>query len=340
MGKAIVHLISGEKKDGDILAFNSNLPIFYLQSADAQGRPSNIPVRIDSVRTIHFLKKKGDAASQLRDVKIQESVYAGTVAFRLHVEFKDGSIINGTATRYNPNDRGFFIVPINPADRSERIFINASEVKRVDSTRLLGRILVEQKRITKEQIEEGLRYQEKLRNKPLGTILMDEKMISERQLSDALLRQRRKYRLLGEILLEAGYISEEQLEYALSIQRMNRSKKIGRILVDIHFLTPNDICIALASQFDCKWIDLSEVKIPLQIAAELPIEIERHLEVIPIEIGPPNTLYVATACPQDPGLWGEISRYTDFKVELVVAYEEYIQKAIEEAAGQRGAAVS
>jgi type IV pilus assembly protein PilB len=158
---------------------------------------------------------------------------------------------------------------------------------------------------------------------------MEKAIISEKQLQESLQQQKEKNKLLGEILLEAGYITDEQLEYALSIQRENKKKKLGQVLVELQYITPNDICIALATQFHCPWIDLSQVKIPLETASSLPEEVVRRLEVIPVEKKKNgNILVVATSQPQDPSVGLEVSKHTPLKVELVVAYEGDIDAAI------------
>jgi hypothetical protein len=41
-----------------------------------------------------------------------------------------------------------------------------------------------------------------------------------------------------------------------------------------------------------------------------------------------NTLVVASATPQEPGLIGLISRHSNLRIELVVAYEVYIESLI------------
>ena len=140
--------------------------------------------------------------------------------------------------------------------------------------------------------------------------------------------QREKPKLLGEILLEAGYITSEQLQYALNIQHGNRKKKLGQIFVELKYLTPSDICIALATQFHFPWIDLSHEKIPIEIATSLPEAAVRKFEVIPVERKGETVLIVATSQPQDPNLELEIIKFTPLKVELVVAYEVYIESAI------------
>lgn len=153
-------------------------------------------------------------------------------------------------------------------------------------------------------------------------------MITEEQLQESLQIQARSAKMLGEILIEAGYITPDQLEDALEIQQENRKKKLGEILVELKYVTPSDICIALASQFHFPWVDLSNVKIPQDMATVLPEAVMREYGVIPIAKKEDNTLVVATSQPQYSDIWLEVRKSTVMKVELVVAYEGYIEAAI------------
>jgi hypothetical protein len=294
---------------------------------------------MNSVKAIFYLKKEeADSASRaiVHTETINQSVYASTYGHMLHVEFNDGETIHGTAHKYNPNDKGFFVVPLSPVEKYERIYVNAGAVKRVESRRLegnifgkklVGNILIEQKKITRPQLEKALLHQQE-RQKKIGTILKEQNLITNEQLEESLQKQKEKAKFIGEILMGAGYISEEQLQFALRVQQEKRKKKLGGILVELKYVTPNDICIALATQLQLPWADLSSLVVPPMAVAALPGDVIKRLEVIPVELKD-NTLIVATAEPQVSGLKDEIGRYTALNVELAVSYEGYIEALID-----------
>jgi hypothetical protein len=327
MAKVLVRLRSGELIKGDLLSLNVARPSFYLVAEKDDGKTNTITVNMDSLKAIFFLKKEEKDTSVVHTETIEQSVVAGLHGFRLDVEFRDGEMIHGSAHKYNPTDKGFYMVPLNPAERYDRIYINAAWVKKVDSRRLMGDILLEQKKITEQQLTHALEYQRVQKEKKIGTILKERDYVTHEQLEEALKKQSGQTKFLGEILLEAGYITEEQLACALDIQHNNRKKKLGQILVDLKYLAPNDICIALSTQLQLPWADLSSANINSDIATTLPEEVARRLQVIPIE-RQRDTLIIASAEPRGSGLKGEISRYTDLHIELAVAYEDYIEAAI------------
>lgn len=326
--KVLVKFLTGEEKKGDIMFFNVSNPTFPLQIEKEDGTSEMHTVTIDSVKAICFLKKEESSETSLRRETIEQTRYAGTVAFKLMVEFKDGEILHGTTLKYSQNDKGFFLIPLNPADKSERVYVNTLAVKNVEQKMLLGKILVDQQKVTPEQLQECLRIQKERREKKIGDILLEEKIINEKQLQEALRKQEIKYKLLGEILIEAGYVSPDQLQHALLIQQKNREKKLGHILVELKYVTPNDICIALATQFHRPWVDLLSVKIPAEIVTSLPEELMRRLKIIPVERKGSGILVVAISEPEGHDIGSEISRITGSTVELVIAYDEYIESAI------------
>lgn len=327
MAKVIVKFLNGEEKAGNVLSLNFSRPTFYLQAENAEGKHESRLVHMDSVSEILF-PKDDENETRIRTETIEQSVVAGASAFKILVEFNDGDVVNGTTFKYSPNDPGFYLIPLNPGDRNERIYVNAKAVKKVDCRKMLGKILVDQNKINDDQLETALKHQMAHREKKLGTMLKEAAIITEEQLHESLQKQKEKAKLLGEILLEAGYISPDQLENALHVQHENRKKRLGQILVELKYLTPNDICIALATQFHLPWIDLSLKKIPVQIATSLPANVVRKFEVIPVEIRDDGVMIVASSQPQDPDIRSAINIFTPLKVEIVIAYEVYIAEAI------------
>ncbi len=328
MQKVIIKFQNGEEKSGEIMLFNMNQQVLQFYEYKDGGEKESRMVRMDTVKAILFLKREETYGSHLRTETIEKSVYAGTLAFRIVVEFNDGEIMSGSTLKYNPNDKGFFLVPLNPADKSERIYINAQAVKNVDCKRLLGKILVDQKKITQEQLVESLKCQHEKREKKIGTILKENSIITQSQLEESLKKQKEKSKMLGEILLEAGYITQEQLEKALKIQQENKKKKLGQVLVELKYITPNDICIALATQFNKHWIDMTNLDIPESVVKSIPIELIKKFEIIPVDKKPDSTIIIASSTPNDDEIKSELSKLENIKTELVFAYEGYIESAI------------
>jgi hypothetical protein len=331
MNPVVVYFEDGQSKAGKALFFNLAKTTFPLQVETEEGKTEVLTVRLDDVKKIQFLKKEAGEApeSSLHRETIDQSTFVSSVSLKLAVELQDGEVLTGSTVKYSPNDKGFFLTPFNPADESERIYINARFVKNVEQRKLLGRILVDERKITNGQLKKAARVQAEIRAKRIGMILVEQAIISQTQLDESLKKQRERNTRLGELLIEAGYISLEQLDTALRIQKKFRNKRLGQILVELKYVTPNDICLALASQLGCPWVDLSTVTIRPEMLALLPSEIEKRLEVIPVEMRGGDILVVASSQPRDQELFKELSRLTPWKVELVIAYDGYISSVIQ-----------
>jgi len=328
MSLVVVQFPDGREMRGRAVFFNLRKPTFPLEILTEDGRTVNQIIKLDEVKRILFFKPGAESRSALHRETIDQSSFASTVAFKLAVEFQDGEVLTGTAVKYSPQDKGFFLIPLNPGDRSQRIYVNAQFVKNVDQKRLLGRLLLDEQKITFDQLQTAVQTQEKMRNKKIGAIMVERTMINQTQLDESLKKQREKNIKLGEILIEAGYITRDQLEIALRIQKGYRNKRIGQILVELKYLAPNDICLALATQLGCGWVDLSAVSISPENLALLPAEVVKKFEIIPIEIKGNRVLVVAAAQPQDAEMRKELGRLTSWTFEFVIGYDGYILSAI------------
>ncbi|HLJ54375.1 MAG TPA: type II secretion system protein GspE, partial [Chthonomonadaceae bacterium] len=65
--------------------------------------------------------------------------------------------------------------------------------------------------------------------------------------------------LLGALLVEDGLVTHEQLEVALAEQRRgDGSKRIGEILVQLRYITDQNLLRMLSVQLDCPIVDLNQ----------------------------------------------------------------------------------
>jgi type IV pilus assembly protein PilB len=163
----------------------------------------------------------------------------------------------------------------------------------------------------------------------IGQILVEQELISRKQLDESLDVQKEDRVLLGEILVRAQYITREQLDRALLIQKENRKKRLGQILVELKYLTPDDICLALASQLGCAWIDLSSLTIPEDVLGLLPCDVVQKYEVVPVERKFGELLIVASAQPRNEEMRRAVAEGTTMRTEFVIAYDGHIAAALE-----------
>ncbi len=119
---------------------------------------------------------------------------------------------------------------------------------------LLGELLVQAKRITRQQLNRALREQKRTGEK-LGAILIHHGLINDKELSAILQFQKNQVSRssgfqsfrLGEILVANQYITRDQLEDALRKQKLSH-KKIGEVLVEAGYLTKKQVSGGLRVQ--------------------------------------------------------------------------------------------
>jgi hypothetical protein len=104
----------------------------------------------------------------------------------------------------------------------------------------LGRLLVGNGFVSKEELEEALEEQ-KLR---IGEILVLSGRLSMEQLNESLERQKQVSRKLGEVLIELGFSTQKDVDWALHMME----RRLGEILREKGLLRDEDIDWLLSQQ--------------------------------------------------------------------------------------------
>jgi DNA-binding response OmpR family regulator len=140
--------------------------------------------------------------------------------------------------------------------------------------------------------------------------------------------QTRKLRL-DEILLQDSQLTQEQIKEALLRQKM-QGGKFGSQLLYHRYIDETTLVKALARQFNCDGVVLSDIVIPESVIKLIPIKLARNRKIIPFEFSATeNLLKIACADPTDMGLAGEIGFVVPGKkIKLFVAAELAIDTAI------------
>ncbi|GBC83602.1 putative type II secretion system protein HxcR [bacterium HR11] len=133
-------------------------------------------------------------------------------------------------------------------------------------------------------------------------------------------------RRLGEMLLEAGLITREQLERALDHQK-ETGKRIGVCLVELNFITEEELADFLSKKHGVPAINLRHFEIDPAVIRLVPPELCRRFVLIPVSKSGP-TLMVAMSDPTDLEAITQVEFATNYSVEPVVAPETMILEAI------------
>jgi type IV pilus assembly protein PilB len=132
---------------------------------------------------------------------------------------------------------------------------------------------------------------------------------------------------LGELLLARGLITEEQLEMARH-QASQRGRSLGRIVIEMGFVTEAGLVSILAEQLGLEFIDLTEAQIDASAMALVPEATARRHNCIPVHFDEDGRLVLAMADPANVVAVDDIRAMAKRDVRTVVATKADVVAAI------------
>lgn len=144
------------------------------------------------------------------------------------------------------------------------------------------------------------------------------------------------YRRLGELLIAAGTINEEQLNRALEIQKETKDR-LGTVLIENNIITEDQLIESLQMQLGIEYVDLTQVKIPIELASAVPKNIAKQYGVVPVQIVR-DEIYLAMSDPLNFYAIEEVKKSARKKVVPMVARSSSVEYAIQVLYGNEGAA--
>ena len=132
---------------------------------------------------------------------------------------------------------------------------------------------------------------------------------------------------IGEVLLERRVINPKELEKALAHQK-EHGGLMGQILIELKFVTEEEIALALTAQYGFPYLPLDNYEIDGGLTTIIPEQVARQYCLIPIDrIG--NALTLAMADPSNVQAIEDIELMTKCVVQTFVSTPSDITKAIE-----------
>ncbi|MEO7804925.1 MAG: ATPase, T2SS/T4P/T4SS family, partial [Actinomycetota bacterium] len=135
---------------------------------------------------------------------------------------------------------------------------------------------------------------------------------------------------LGDILLDAGKITLEQLEFALRQQTeaIGSKRRLGRILVEHHFIAEEVLARTLANQLGLAYVDLGSTGLDGSLKDLLPRRVAEKYQVIPLE-RVDGFLHIAMADPTDVVALDDIRIHSGLDVLPFVALPTDLKEAMD-----------
>jgi MSHA biogenesis protein MshE len=137
---------------------------------------------------------------------------------------------------------------------------------------------------------------------------------------------RKKIRL-GDLLVQDGLISQEQLDHALAEQQ-RRGRKLGATLMDLGYVTEDQVLDSLARQLQLERIDLTRYGFDPEIVRMLPeTQARRFRAVVLADQG--DALHVGMADPTDIFAFDELSRHLRRPIRQAVVSETQLVRMLD-----------
>jgi len=131
---------------------------------------------------------------------------------------------------------------------------------------------------------------------------------------------------LGELLLREKILSADQLRSALEFQKKN-SLPVGTSLVQLGYLTEEDIAQALSRQLGYPYIDLDQFEVYPEVINLIPADVAKKYMVMPIH-RIRSFLTLAMVDPTDLEIIEDIRFRTGLSIQPVIASETGVANAI------------
>ena len=204
-----------------------------------------------------------------------------TLDYQLQLD--GGDAVVGRTVGYIETSFGLFL--FTPVDHNgvERVFVPREAYLRANFGEHIGQLLVAQRAVTPQQVEQAAAAQQDLRSRKLGDHLVLEAIVSPAQLMVALDQQSKMPMIrVGEALTRLGFIDDSQLAQALEKQKSERSTPLGQLLVNMGFLTRHDLNTALARKMGYPVVDVLQFPIEADALRKVPEPVALRLGVLPL----------------------------------------------------------
>lgn len=134
-------------------------------------------------------------------------------------------------------------------------------------------------------------------------------------------------RRIGQILVDLGFLTDEQLEVVLEEQHQQPGALLGKIAEDMGLITDEQLATALAEQMNMQTVSLSEVELPEDLRSKITETMAQMYRVVPVKFEG-NRLTVATCDPQNLTVQDELRTFLGYEIDMAVATERELQATI------------
>lgn len=134
-------------------------------------------------------------------------------------------------------------------------------------------------------------------------------------------------RRLGQILVDLGYLTEDQLWDVLEEQKQSPGEVIGQVAIRMGLVTDLQVTEALAEQWGMPVVKLAETNIPPKVLELVPQTMAEIYKIMPISLKN-DVLTVAMADPQNVGALDDLRNFLGYDVRGAVSNLQEVEASI------------
>lgn len=136
-------------------------------------------------------------------------------------------------------------------------------------------------------------------------------------------------RRIGQILVDLGFLTDDQLEIVLEEQEQQPGALFGKIAEDMQLITDEQLIQALAEQLGMQTVALSEATLNPETMSKISETMAQMYRVVPLTFdAEANRLTLATCDPQNLTIQDELRTFLGHEINMVIATERDIRQTI------------
>ena len=129
MNKVVARFADGRIIKGVTADFFPTKDLFHVNVTGTLASEEPVEIRTQELKALFFVK---DLVGDPQHVERKEFDAAHPPAGRkIIVKFKDGEVLVGTTSGYQPERPGFFLVPADPTSNIERCYVVAAAAEKI-----------------------------------------------------------------------------------------------------------------------------------------------------------------------------------------------------------------
>jgi len=136
-------------------------------------------------------------------------------------------------------------------------------------------------------------------------------------------------RRIGQILVDLGFLTDEQLEVVLEEQEQQPGSLFGKVAEEMQLITDEQLIQGLGEQLGMQTVELSEATLDPKVLEKITETMAQLYRVIPLSFDESSqSLTLATCDPQNLSIQDELRTFLGYEIRMVIATERDLRAAL------------